>query len=258
MSIYITGDTHADFGRFGLHHFEDKECYVIVCGDFGGIWDGSKTEKYWLDWLESKKYTLLFVDGNHENFDLLNAFPVTEWNGGKVHMIRKNIIHLMRGQVFTVEGLRFFTFGGGQSHDIQGGILSRDDPDFAAKKKRLDREMTLYRIDRESWWKEELPSEEEMTEGLKNLEKVGNQVDVVVSHSAPSSIVDIFSRGFYEHDVLTDYLESVNQQISFKAWFFGHYHENQMIGQKFIMLYENIIDLQEYLNTDLWGNKTRN
>jgi len=169
-------------------------------------------------------------------------------------MIRKNIIHLMRGQVFTVEGLRFFTFGGGQSHDIQAGILSRSDPDFAVKKRRLDREMALYRIDRESWWKEELPSEEEMAEGLKNLEKVGNQVDVVISHSAPSSIVDIFSRGFYAHDILTDYLESVRKQISFKAWFFGHYHENQMIGQKFIMLYENIIDLQDHLNTDLWGN----
>ena len=93
-----------------------------------------------------------------------------------------------------------------------------------------------------------------MAEGLKNLEKVGNQVDVVISHSAPSSIVDIFSRGFYAHDILTDYLESVRKQVSFKAWFFGHYHENQMIGQKFIMLYENIIDLQDHLNTDLGGN----
>ena len=112
---------------------------IAVCGDFGGIWDSSNTEKYWLDWLEKKKFTILFVDGNHENFDLLNAFPVTEWNGGKVHVIRKNIIHLMRGQVFTIEGIRFFTFGGGQSHDIQAGILDRSDPDFSSQRKRLDR-----------------------------------------------------------------------------------------------------------------------
>lgn len=249
MNIYITGDTHADFRRFGAERFVDRECYVIVCGDFGGIWDNSKTEKYWLDWLENKKFTLLFVDGNHENFDMLNSFPVTEWNGGKVHMIRKNIIHLMRGQIFTIEGLRFFTFGGGQSHDIDAGILDRSDPDFAIKKKRLDRENALYRIDHESWWREELPSEDEMEEGLENLEKVGNRVDVVISHSAPSSTVDIFSRGSFRHDVLTDYLEKIDGRISFDAWFFGHYHESQMIGRKYVMLYEYFIELKEFLKS---------
>ena len=247
MKTYITGDTHADFRRFGSNYFDDKECCVIVCGDFGGIWDGSNREKYWLDWLEKKKFTLLFVDGNHENFDMLNSFPVTEWNGGKVHVIRKNIIHLMRGQVFTIEGIRFFTFGGGQSHDIQAGILERSDPDFAVKKKKFDRERALYRIDHETWWKEELPSEEEMAEGLRNLERAGNAVDVVISHSAPSSIVDIFSRGFYKHDILTDYLEKVDNLISFKAWFFGHYHESQIIGQKFVMLYDFFMELEQFL-----------
>lgn len=246
MSIYITGDTHADFKRFGSQFFDDRECYIIVCGDFGGVWDNSNTEKYWLNWLENKKFTILFVDGNHENFDLLTSFPVTEWNGGKVHIIRKNIIHLMRGQVFTIEGVRFFTFGGGQSHDIQAGILNRSDPDFSSKRKQLDRERALYRINHESWWKEELPSEEEMAEGLANLDKVGNQVDFVISHSAPSSIVDIFSRGFYAHDILTDYLEKIKERISFKTWFLGHYHETQMIGQKFVMLYESVVDLQQF------------
>ena len=172
---------------------------------------------------------------------MLNAYPVTEWNGGKVHIIRKNIIHLMRGQVFTIDGTRFFTFGGGQSHDIQAGILDRSDPDFAVKKKKLDRERALFRIDHESWWKEELPSEDEMAEGLKNLEKVDNKVDVVISHSAPSSIVDIFSIGFFEHDVLTDYLEKIKERISFKAWFFGHYHDNRNISCDDLLLYEQII-----------------
>ena len=246
--IYITGDTHADFERLGSKSFEDEDCYLIICGDFGGIWDGSNTDVYWLNWLEKKKFTTLFIDGNHENFDLLNAFPVSEWNGGKVHIIRDNVIHLMRGQVFTIEGLRFFTFGGGQSHDIQAGVLDRSDPDFAEKKRKLDREMALYRVDHESWWKEELPSGDEMEEGLKNLERAGNEVDVVLSHSAPSSIVDIFSRGFYKHDILTDYLETVKDRISFKHWFFGHYHDNRPVGQKFTMLYESVVELQRFMN----------
>ena len=80
MSVYITGDTHGGFQRFGSKYFPQqknmgREDYVIVTGDFGGLWDGSPKDQYWLDWLEEKPFTTLFVDGNHENFDLLNALP---------------------------------------------------------------------------------------------------------------------------------------------------------------------------------------
>ena len=47
-----------------------KEDYVIICGDFGGVWNKeveNKEEKHLLDWLEEKPFTTLFVDGNHEN-----------------------------------------------------------------------------------------------------------------------------------------------------------------------------------------------
>ena len=246
--IYITGDTHADFKRFGAQYFDAPEgSVIIICGDFGGIWNNSSSDNYWLDWLENKPYTFLFVDGNHENFDILNAFPVSKWNGGNVHVIRKNIIHLMRGQIFDIEGVRFFTFGGARSHDIQDGILSLDDPDIHNKIKKLNREMALYRIDHLSWWKEEMPSEEEMAEGLSNLEKAGNTVDCILTHCAPTSIQDVHSSGFYEHDELTDYLEKILLRCSFKNWFFGHYHENKMIGQKYIMLYKMIVPLSDFL-----------
>ena len=246
--IFITGDTHAEFVRFGSKFFDAPVgSAVIICGDFGGVWNDSSTEKYWLDWLENKPYTFLFVDGNHENYDLLNSIPVSVWNGGKVHFIRKNIIHLMRGQVFDIEGVRFFAFGGARSHDISAGILSPDDPRFWEKKKMLDRDRALYRIDHFSWWKEEMPSEEEMKEGIFNLEKVGNSVDCILTHCAPTSIQDVISGGMYEHDVLTEYLETIRQRCSFKTWFFGHYHENKMIGRKYIMLYEMIAALDDYL-----------
>ena len=250
-NIYITGDTHADFRRFGAKHFHVPDgSTIIICGDFGGIWNDSPSERYWLKWLGEMPYTFLFVDGNHENYDMLNAYPVSEWNGGKVHVIGDNIIHLMRGQVFDIEGVRFFTFGGARSHDISGGILSKDDPEFPEKKKRLDREMALYRIDHVSWWKEEMPSENEMVEGLANLERAGNKVDCVLTHCAPDSIQDIFSRGLYEHDALTDYLEKVKQICDFKLWFFGHYHEDEMIGRKFIMLYGMIVPLSDFLEKE--------
>ena len=45
--IYITGDTHADFIRFSTDKFPiqkgmTKNDYVIICGDFGGVWSYEK------------------------------------------------------------------------------------------------------------------------------------------------------------------------------------------------------------------------
>ena len=107
-----------------------REDYLIVTGDFGGLWDGGPKDQYWLDWLEGKPFTTLFVDGNHENFDLLNTLPERQWNGGSVHVAREHVLHLMRGQVFTFGGLTWFTMGGASSHDIQDGILDPADPNF--------------------------------------------------------------------------------------------------------------------------------
>ena len=91
----------------------DKGDTLIVCGDFGFVWDGSPKEKKLLDYLGSRKYTVAFVDGTHENYDLLKKYRMTVWNGGRVHRISGNLFHLMRGQIYTIEGLRIFTFGGG-------------------------------------------------------------------------------------------------------------------------------------------------
>ena len=140
--IYVTGDCHQNFERFNASIFPEqndmtKDDYVIICGDFGGVWnkdEESKEETMLMDWLDCKSFTTLFVDGNHENFDRLYEYPVEEWHGGKVHKIRPSVIHLMRGQVFDIEGASFFTFGGATSHDIDGGILEPDDPDFKKKK----------------------------------------------------------------------------------------------------------------------------
>ena len=160
--IYITGDTHRTDLLY-IHIFCDnhpeltKNDYIIIAGDFGGVWAKDTLERD-LKPFSDLPVTVLFVDGNHENFDLLNAYPVEMWKGGKVHKIKPDIIHLMRGQVFEIEGKTIFTFGGAA---------------------RIDRD---WRIEGESWRAQELPTYEELDEGIANLKRYGNKVDYIITH----------------------------------------------------------------------------
>lgn len=85
-----TGDLHGNSLRFQPQYFPEqaemtKDDYMIVCGDFGCVWNGDKTDDVQLDRLEALPFTVLFVDGNHENFDALNEYPIEQWRGGTVH-----------------------------------------------------------------------------------------------------------------------------------------------------------------------------
>ena len=62
--IYITGDIHQNFDTWKFDGVDFKsEDFLIICGDFGGVWDGSNEGKYWLKWLKNKNFTTLFIDG---------------------------------------------------------------------------------------------------------------------------------------------------------------------------------------------------
>ena len=250
MALFITGDTHGDFTRFKKKIFYEqaeltKDDCVMIVGDFGGIWDGSAEERHWLDWLEAKPFTTLFVSGNHENFDMLAEFPIEDWHGGRVQRVRPSVIHLMRGQIYDIQGRTFFTMGGASSHDIQDGILEPDDPLFKKKCRRLDARGAMYRVNHRSWWKEELPSAEEYQTARANLDSVGWAVDYIISHCCPSSVQDELSNGFYQADALTDFLDEIAQRCRFRYQFFGHYHTNRVIREKYVLLYEQIIRLKE-------------
>ena len=220
--IYITGDTHipVDVQKLNSRRFaEQKQLtendFVIICGDFGGVWDNSNEEHYWRKWLEKKKFTTLFADGNHENFEMLNKFPEIEFYGGKAHKISDKIIHLMRGQFFDIDGLKIFTFGGANSHDKE------------------------HRKEGKNWWKEEMPSKEEYETAFKNLELNQWKADVVITHCAPSSLNEK-----YEKDELTEFLESVKNKLTYRKWFFGHYHKDKQFDSKHCMVFDKVIKLE--------------
>ena len=248
MSIWVTGDTHGDFQRFTTKNFPqlkgmDQDDYMIICGDFGGVWAGEQADGRKLDWLEDKPFTTLFVDGNHENFDLLNSCPEQKWHGGKVHVVRPHVLHLMRGQVFEIGGLTWFTMGGAASHDIQDGILDPAEPGFERRYWALRRMNAMFRVLGHSWWSEEMPSEAEYAEAETSLERSGLRVDYVLTHCAPTSVTKALDSS-YQPDRLTDFLEMVKERCQFQRWFAGHYHTNQIIDERFIIQWEQISQLE--------------
>ena len=246
--VFVTGDCHGNFRRFQSDYFPEqanmtKDDTVIITGDFGGVWFGDSRDDETLDWLERLPFTLAFVCGNHENYDALARYPVAEWRGGKVHRVRPHVLHLMRGQIFELEGSRFFTMGGAKSHDIEDGILEPDAPDFERRLMMLQRKpRARYRINHISWWAQELPSDEEYAEARRSLDAVGWQVDYIITHCAPTSIALMGSR-HNEADWLTDFLQEVQERAKYHYWLFGHYHDNRAIDEKHILLWEQIVQV---------------
>lgn len=223
--IFVTGDTHADIdiGKLSVKNFPrqkdlSKSDYLIVCGDFGLVWDGSSREMWWQDWLTEKNFTTLWIDGNHENFDILREFPLTKKFGGVVREIAPDIFHLDRGQVLTIDKKKIFVMGGARSHDKE------------------------YRIEHISWWEQEMPSRDEMDRAIESLDKHQWKVDYVLTHCAPRSIQSMLA-DWYENDPLVSFLERVRQDLDFKHWYFGHYHLDKAINDKFTVLYNKVIQI---------------
>lgn len=227
--IYVTGDTHGlqDFDKLhifaGEHPELTKNDYLIIAGDFGAVWDDYSLVRI-LRYYSNLPFTVLFVDGNHENFDMINSYPVEEWHGGKVHKIKPDIIHLMRGQTFEIDGKTIFTFGGATSID------------------------KFMRRDGISWWKQELPTYEELDEGIANLKKHGGKVDYIITHSCSERALAypaIRNSATLKKDCPeSGMLSYIEENAEFGHWYFGHFHTDARLGEKYTALYHNIVGLK--------------
>jgi len=239
--IYLSGDFHGDFRRLGSKVWKEgrdltKDDFVIGLGDFGGVWEVNEDskrweeEQYWLDWLSDKKWTTLFVEGNHENSYRLEKFPIIEKFGGRVSQISESIFWLRRGEIYTIADKKFFTFGGAMSID------------------------KIYRKENISWWPQEQPNKKEQDYGIDNLINHDMKVDYILTHTCPQHIVSIllggaptspYSGNYYDkfYDPLTKYFSYINDSVQFDKWFFGHFHEDKEIDDKFMCLYKGIYRL---------------
>ena len=208
MSIFVCGDIHSTLDINKLDGFIGREDlnendYLIICGDTGICGFSKEQEAATRAYLRGLPMTVLFADGNHEQFDALNSYSVDEWHGGKVHIIEPGIIHLMRGQVYQIDGKRFFVFGGAYSID------------------RAYRDLGF------TWFEEEIPSQEEYEEAWKNLEECDYKVDYIISHTGPYEVIT--ELGYECHDAALNqvrFYQKVADQVDFQDWYFGHFHED--------------------------------
>ena len=242
MAVFVTGDIHGwlDIGKLTPDRWPAgtklRRCdFVVICGDFGLVWNNPITleEKFFIDWLDSRPWTTLFVDGNHENYDLLDTFPTKVWHGGKVAVLpgTRNVIHLLRGQIYEMGRYgRWFCMGGAPSHDIK------------SRKQGI------------SWWPREVPSKQEYDEGWANLRRVGFSVDYVFTHDVPRSLRRFAMARHYDasreqDDSLSAYLQRVEEHLDkrrLKMWYAGHYHDDIMVrDHRHCVLYNQVVPLGE-------------
>lgn len=219
--IYATGDLHGDKKRFRSKQMKKlkRKDSLIVCGDFGFIFGGCKKEESVVRYLSRRKYNLLFVEGVHDNLDLINQYPVTTWNGGKVREISGSLKHLMRGQVYNIEGKTIFTFGGGSPDHRVGNTLS--------------------------WESDLMPTEEEIAEAWENLAKVNYKVDYIITHEPSRKIKQLLTMEETQPSTLDIFLDKVRDKVEYTGWYFGGFHKDIIIPPKETALFEQVVSLED-------------
>lgn len=212
MSIYLYGDLHRTIDLEPLvklseeRKVTDKDVLIIL-GDFGGIWYSEEEDNEFLNHLaDSISYKhILFIDGNHENFDRLNKMSIVEMYGNPTHEVLKDkIYHLMRGYKYTIENKTFFAMGGADS---------------------IDKHQRIANVD---WWSEELPSNEEYERAFKTLDENNFAFDYIISHCTSSYILNDISAYMRDKNKLTNFFDSILSDLSYKRWYFAHYHLNRI------------------------------
>ncbi len=220
--IWVTGDKHGQGDWFDEpipRKTLKRGDLLIVCGDFGFVWDGSQAEQKALKRLSRKKFTIAFLDGCHENFTLLARYPEQEWNGGKVRKIAENIFWLQRGESYQIDGKTFLVFGGGAA-DVQ-----REGEPFSPEAGAV--------------------TEQQVNRVVQSIQKAGGAFDVILSHEAPRTIVPCLFDDVDVIDTIHDVLENIRTHTRFHDWFFGCYHVDKVIPPSYHAVFHELVPCTE-------------
>lgn len=214
--IYFTSDLHGELNFKGFREYLQKageDDLLIILGDVGLSFEKTEENRKFTEVFLSIEKNIAIVDGNHENFDFLNSFPEEEWNGGKVKRLTPNIVLLERGNIYTIEGKTFFTFGGCKSSEKWKG-------------------MGL-------WYFGEEPTEEELSRAYDNLKSHNHAVDYVLTHKYERVPAETGHFGELE-----ELIQFINKNVSFRKWYAGHYHLNEKADDKHTYVYDELIEIE--------------
>lgn len=215
--IYYTGDIHGQ--KYEIEHFckrfkPTRDDTVVILGDVGANYSLDERDAELKKALDHVKPTVLCVHGNHEIRPWhIPTYKTKEWNGGTVWYEEEypSLLFAKDGEIYEIEGLRHIVIGGAYSVD------------------------KFYRLSRGySWWEDEQPSDEIKQYVEQQLGR--NQVDVILSHTCPFKYepVEMFLPGIDQSTVDTsteEWLDRIEDEIKYKAWFCGHWHINKRIDR---------------------------
>ncbi len=218
MSIYIAGDTHRNFER--IYNFCErtgttKNDIMIILGDAGinlmlsSMDDSLKSE------LELMPITLFCIHGNHEERPFnIPSYEEQQWHGGIVYTDPRypSLIFAKDGEIYDFNGQNYIAIGGAYSVD------------------KYIRLMRGY-----PWFISEQPSDEIKLYVEHQLDKIGWQIDGVLSHTTPKSYEPTWaflsSIDQSRVDKTTEiWLDKIEKKLKYKYWYAGHFHVDSQEG----------------------------
>ncbi|MBE6792289.1 MAG: hypothetical protein E7534_02140 [Ruminococcaceae bacterium] len=220
--VYVTGDTHGDPKRLssrGLRKLKKGDT-LIICGDFGYIWNGDEAEAKLLKKWGKKKYTVAFLDGAHENFDRLESYPLVDWHGGTARQINENLFHLQRGEIYEIDGRTFFVMGGSEAPERE------------------------FRKQAGTWWEQEMPSEAEMRRACERLVAADNTVDFVITHEPSGKAGGRLLGRDRRLNGVHVFLSVLEDVVTFRHWYFGALHIDRAVSRNHTAVFQEVLPVE--------------
>ncbi len=225
--VYITGDTHGDFGRFYALRRRvslSREDIVVILGDAGLNFYGPGLDRPRKHEASRLPVTFLCIHGNHEmRPGTIPTYVTREFQGGQVLYEPEfpNILFARDGDVYKLGDYDCLVIGGAYSVD------------------------KFYRLQHFlPWFPDEQPSEEIKERVESVIARRGGAVDIVLSHTCPIKYepreVFLPSIPQYTVDKRTEiWLGEVERGLTYRRWYCGHFHTDKTID-KLRFMYNDI------------------
>lgn len=222
--LLFTGDLHGSFDidklsedNFPKQKEMDKSDILVPLGDVGIVWDNSREDKDLQKYLNGKNFTTFCVMGNHENYNLVEKYPIVDVYGGRAYQIAPSVYYAITGEIYDLNGYKCLVMNGAASTD-----------------KHL-------RVEGESWWPQEEITEEGFRNAISNLNKCDFKVDYILTHTGGAKACNFFGYDYNKSDL---YVTDILNMTEYKRHYCGHYHYEKELGLTTV-LYNSIIEIKE-------------